>query len=362
MKKYTSLLSLFALAQTLSAFSIVGGGTPETNLKAGLAGSYNETFNITAGENGFAGSSDTGLITITKTNDNFWANASSNIVADANFTFAGPVKLETTSNYTGIYIRNGASLKFTNGFTSSTTKAGQQRITITSTFSNTTTGTGTMTRGYVEITSKTGSLYDSASLSTDSQLILGATDLTLKAATGVNEVNIGYFQLFLDSNLILETNVKCSQLAPRTPLDLVSRKAGTIKLQGHKFHITNAIWFNPDQNYTSDLYVDMAGDSTSTFVVDKGLSFNGNRGTKDDFTVYFTNVGLEDKILFDAKLNDNSLSMLNINGKEGSDILMKEVQFDSKTYYQYYVIPEPATYAGILGALAIAFAFMRRRK
>ena len=47
--------------------------------------------------------------------------------------------------------------------------------------------------------------------------------------------------------------------------------------------------------------------------------------------------------------------------------LVNEGKIDVSTtanegFYTYTMIPEPATYAGILGALAIAFAFMRRRK
>ena len=60
--------------------------------------------------------------------------------------------------------------------------------------------------------------------------------------------------------------------------------------------------------------------------------------------------------------------MIEINSITGSDILMETVQFDhnadgkTDTFYSYYVIPEPSTYAMILGAIAIAFAVIRRRR
>ena len=38
------------------------------------------------------------------------------------------------------------------------------------------------------------------------------------------------------------------------------------------------------------------------------------------------------------------------------------LKFDKETYYSYYVIPEPSTYAMIFGALALGFVAYRRRK
>jgi hypothetical protein len=77
--------------------------------------------------------------------------------------------------------------------------------------------------------------------------------------------------------------------------------------------------------------------------------------------VEFLNFDENDKFYSEKKLDNTMLSHFIMNGMSSDEILETTEVYNGKTYFSYYVIPEPSTYAMIFGALALAFALYRRK-
>ena len=217
--------------------------------------------------------------------------------------------------------------------------------------------------GKFSIISQTGNLLDSSSKFKDFELILQAANFTIGAKEGINSVYLGkYTHLYFGSTINLSTNVTMGTLCGRQTLDNTENVYfGTIKLNGYSFQCGD-VGFNRNTGSSiqgGTILVDMAnGDGIFKSTGNNGLAYNSAYQTGMDFI----NFDLDDQILFKTKLSDSALSTLTINGLSGEDILMKEVMIGKDTYYSYYVIPEPSTYAMIFGAIALGFVAYRRRK
>ena len=108
--------------------------------------------------------------------------------------------------------------------------------------------------------------------------------------------------------------------------------------------------------------------ASGTTHADLTIDFNGNVVYFDSFEnqkagttydLYFTDFDNGNFRIKDTSAID--LDCITVNGKySGSDLAWSAIDADG--YYALNVIPEPATCAVALGGLAIAFAFMRRRR
>ncbi len=146
------------------------------------------------------------------------------------------------------------------------------------------------------------------------------------------------------------------------------RNDGTLIIDGTTLNVSSMGFNRPDeadyQEYQHIFSVVFAQSSKAESFKNKGFSSLFKDAYFDG--VFFEKMGLNDKIYSTVDLTASTYEGgIFVNGVKLSELLENEVITTSKdaTYGYIYTmtIPEPATYAGILGALAIAFAFMRRR-
>ena len=320
------------------------------------------------------------LITISTTNETtFWTtDANYDVKASTDYSFDKAVLLKNTSTsgvaYFHNYATNGATLSYDKGFTIATTETtvNDKEAVVPANSNIRLAFSGKLGEpahdrcksavvGNFSIVSQTGSLLDSSSKFRDFELILQAASITIGAKEGINSVYLGkYTHLYFGSTINLSTNVTMGTLCGRQTLDNAENVYyGTIKLNGYSFQC-GSVGFN--RNNGTDIQggtilVDMAN-GDGTFKCTGSLGYVAAYDTGMDFV----NFDLDDQILFKTKLSDSALSTLTINGLSGEDILMEEVKIGTDTYYSYYVIPEPSTYAMIFGAIALGFVAYRRRK
>ncbi len=372
MKKLFLLLPLVASVSSLNAQQVLFGGGTEMD-STNISGTYNQLWIMQDESDCYKGNTSTGQIVIeSDLNTSWWPTFSNSYIgAEADYEFNAPVVVKNirTANemrYTTVYVGEGATLKFNNGLTTATENtASNQRFMLVGKTSSSKAADNVF--GNIEITNTTGVLVDSSSSFKTSELILGAMNLTLKSSTNTEVYATGYMHFYFGSTLKLGTNVKIGTLAARSATtETTDRNIGSIFVNGKTFTCAG-IYFNPD-GYANigDFTVDMGKDLASTFVCNGAISFRDGSGvttSAEDYDLIFTNFEYgKDQILFKSKLSDSVVSMFLINGASGDDILCKEVTYNKETYYSYYVIPEPSTYAMIFGALALGFVAYRRRK
>ena len=134
-----------------------------------------------------------------------------------------------------------------------------------------------------------------------------------------------------------------------------------LKMNGHDY-ITNS-YINNGGYLTPNLNV-YFGDSASEddfvdFVVKVNYDVNA-KYTSSTITFHDFEYG-ETRYISKTKLPTN-LSLI-FKGYEGQEIICEQISGgEYNGYYSYYVIPEPSTYAMILGAIALGFVAYRRRK
>ena len=146
------------------------------------------------------------------------------------------------------------------------------------------------------------------------------------------------------------------------------RNQGKIVVDGTTFEATSMGFNRNDEsdqaNYQHVFSVEFAQADKAESFKNKGFSSLFKDAYFDG--VFFEKMDLNDKIYSTVDLTASTYEGgIFVNGVKLSELLENGAIATSKdaTYGYIYTmtIPEPATYAGILGALAIAFAFMRRR-
>lgn len=133
---------------------------------------------------------------------------------------------------------------------------------------------------------------------------------------------------------------------------------GNITMKMYADQTFNTLWFS-----SSDIVVDLYTNGNA--INFSGINY-GEGASNGTFNI-FIEEGFEwqnDKIHFTnatAELVEATLGTITIDGKVIDSSLYR---FDSDGANGIYlnIVPEPATYAAVFGALAIAFAFVRRRK
>lgn len=362
--KIIAFIPCIALAAAAHAASLtlVGGGSEMDT--ADISGVYDQ-ITIETGTDGYMGNSSSGLITVQRTTATTDFNPSADnsyINAYADYVFSGPVVLDCTATTAGNHVistqvLNASTLTFQNG------------ITVKNAANNTRLRFGGKiqdTIGNVILNAVSGSIINSDSNMTDSELILTSINFTVRNTDNPSgTVYLGkYTHIFYGSVLNLETNVRTRQLAPRSSVsNPANNLIGTVMMNGHTL-TTGSIDFNPDSaSQCGSLTVDMTGDSASIFISTGTIGFNANY-PKEDFSLDFINVGVGDKIYFSNEIDDSTLSLLTINGLSGDDIIVTQELYDGKNYYSYSVnlIPEPASYAALIGAMALFMAYRRRSR
>ena len=390
MKKILLLTPLFISSVALAQFTIVGGGESEYY---GIGSLTSNSLSIVTQESSpdepavkgniapeNALPSDVILLN-GNTTEQFFARDDSGrqLTVGADFEFNTLTKIVSDSRYKSIYVQNGATLKFNAGFQSAKTSSGNtMRNSWTGQWASTskpeTFVFGNIHLNYTSATNGTILASERLSGNDTTELILAAINLTVSADSGVKAAGnaavylSSYLHFYYGSTLNMQTNVNLGSLCARSSNATADRNVGEIFLNGYQ--LTNSgVYFNPSEKVgIGDLTVHMG--NGSTFVTVGSIGNSTGFGTYEDFNLLFKdfNYADGDKILFKNKLSATQLEMIEINNITGSDILMETVQFDhnadgkTDTFYSYYVIPEPSTYAMILGAIAIAFAVIRRRR
>ena len=390
MKKILLLTPLFISSVALAQFTIVGGGASEYY---GIGSLTSNSLSIVTQESAPDETAVKGNIApenalpsdVILLNGNakeqFFARDDSGrqLTVGADFEFNTLTKIVSDSRYKSIYVQNGATLKFNAGFQSGkTSSTNNMRNTWTGQWASTskpeTFVFGNIHLNYTAATNGTILASERLAANTATELILGAINLTVTADEGVKSAgNAGvflssYLHFYYGSTLNMQTNVNLDTLCARSSNASSDRNVGEIFLNGYQLTNTG-VYFNPSEKAgIGDLTVHMG--NGSTFVTVGGIGNSTGFGTYKDFNLLFKdfNYADGDRILFQIMLDNTQLEMIEINGITGSDLLVEEVQFDhnadgkTDTFYSYYVIPEPSTYAMILGAIAIAFVAIRRRR
>lgn len=361
MKKTLILQSvLFASLASAADLTLVGGGTTFDTTNYSTT-EYNRII-INAGDNGFIGNSG-GTFTVINAGDTgngyMVSESSASILASADYTFSEAVLLKANTQLNpangtkywattlGAYVKNGATLTFEKGLTLNDTTG---LATCAPRFSFVGDGTGSIVLNQISGTfTANGSLRGV-------ETVLDNVNITLKNTAG-SSVSSNYFHLGANSKLTLETdlNVSGNTFAIRNPI-ADGGTIGTVYMNGHTI-TARCFTINAESKKTGVAYFDFANGDGKLIVGDQGLSLTNANGVY----VEFLNFDENDKFYSEKKLDNTMLSHFIMNGMESNEILETTEVFNGKTYFSYYVIPEPSTYAMIFGALALAFALYRRK-
>ena len=188
-------------------------------------------------------------------------------------------------------------------------------------------------------------------------------DVTVSSSKGSNYMGLSHIldgttitaknTTFTIGNIYLRTSTKKTESG--------TKDAGKIIAENSKVIVSG---LGNANKITADFEFNFATDAKEEF--DFNIKLSSWTANANTISVYFTNMGADDRIYSIEKLE--TLSNLKINGATISSLIeaglisVETVMKDGvASDYIYTYIPEPATYAGILGALAIAFAFMRRQ-
>lgn len=126
-------------------------------------------------------------------------------------------------------------------------------------------------------------------------------------------------------------------------------------------------------NYTGklDAYVDFTKNSVAQVFATRFLSTAGTIKSGDDYLIEFSlyNFGEDDKFVLGSQMTAGQKAFTKIYSDDGSTLISWDDivesfygEYDGVNYYSYSVIPEPATFAAVLAAAALAFAAYRRKK
>lgn len=260
-----------------------------------------------------------------------------NLVSGANFSSAESAALAGTLNV------QGGSLALTSG--------GSLTGTLNLSSGNITSGKNLDVRGTLK---QTGGKY----LITNASTVVykgGVLDLGVEKGFVTRWVNLsgGSTVIFRAKNALVQDEAG----TPRV-LALQGAADGNITMKMYADQTFNTLWFS-----SSDIVVDLYTNGNAITFSGINYAEGANNGT---FNI-FIEEGFEwqnDKIHFTnatAELVEATLGTITIDGKV---IDSSQYRFDSDGANGIYlnIVPEPATYAAIFGALAIAFAFVRRRK
>ena len=260
-----------------------------------------------------------------------------NLVSGANFSSAESAALTGTLNV------QGGSLALTSG--------GSLTGTLNLSSGNITSGKNLDVRGTLK---QTGGKY----LITNASTVVykgGVLDLGVEKGFVTRWVNLsgGSTVIFRAKNALVQDEAG----TPRV-LALQGAADGNITMKMYADQTFNTLWFS-----SSDIVVDLYTNGNA--ITFSGIQY-GEGASNGTFNI-FIEEGFEwrnDKIHFTnatAELVESTLGTITIDGKV---IDSSQYRFDSDGANGIYlnIVPEPATYAAIFGALAIAFAFVRRRK
>ena len=363
MKKSTLIIQsvLFASLASAANLTLVGGGT--TFDTTNYSGTEYDRIIINAGDNGFIGNSGGTITAINPgdTTDGYMVSEShATILASADYTFSEAVLLKANtqlnpSNGTiywavtlGAYVKNGATLTFEKGLTLNDTTG---LSTCEPRFSFVGDGTGSIVLNQISGT------FTASGSKRGVETVLDNVNLTLKNTAG-SSVSSNYFHLGSNSTLTLETNLDVSgnTFAIRNPI-ADGGTIGTVYMNGHTI-TAKAFTINAESKKTGLAFFDFANGDGKLIIGEEGLTLTNANGVY----VEFLNFDENDKFYSEKKLDNTMLSHFTMNGMRSDEILETTEVYNGKTYFSYYVIPEPSTYAAIFGAIALGFVAYRRRK
>lgn len=260
-----------------------------------------------------------------------------NLVAGANFSSAESAALAGTLNVQGgtLALASGGSLTGTLNLSSGNVTSGKNLDVR---------GTLVQTGGKYLITNASTVVYKG-----------GVLDLGVEKGFVTRWVNLsgGSTVIFRDKNALVQ-----DEAGTPSVLALQGASDGNITMKMYADQTFNTLWFS-----SSDVVVDL-------YTNGNAITFSGIRygeGASNGTFNIFIEEGFDwqnDKIHFTdatAELVETTLGTITIDGKVIDSSLYR---FDSDGASGIYlnIVPEPAAYAAAFGALAIAFAFVRRRR
>ena len=358
------ILTLFLSTLVGSAFgaaipsTIVGGGSDYLNIDSGsylFDASTKPTITINSGTGGYAGV-EGGALTYTfnhgAENDASVAPTYNFITVNSDFEFKNKINMEFTAKVSWndltmakVTVNNGATLKLHDINTSFSIGNTAQLVLVGN--------SSTTNRSTVEIGTSSG--YGTLAL-----ICQQGIHVKLQQAAAMHQYHFYHgAKMTLGGDITMSNNiyVRTPQGSGALASNLVS---GTLDLAGHNMK-TQGLIFNPASVNNAEFVVDYGDNDISQYCA------LGTLSPKAGLTNYIRvqNFGLNDFLLFYNEV-DTDMLLFDDYGVKGTDYevvkLAEKVQYLGTSYNAYTIIPEPSTYAMILGALAIGFVAYRRRK
>ena len=198
----------------------------------------------------------------------------------------------------------------------------------------------------------------------------GLDNLTSKQDMTITTLNVSNGVMNFDTEIEIETGVSVSG----GRLNLTSSaNLCDIEVSGGYLNLAASADVSAVRLIAGMLELNSSG-TINMLNIDRGDIVFGDTASVQSFNVFADNVG----VYFDAEdLASNQLTILEFEESEisaeadtvftaldsnGNELGGKFEVVDNKLVYFTAAVPEPATIAGILGALALAFALYRRRK
>ena len=349
MKKILLISSLFASAVAFAQSgtlgnSYVGGGTDYYNVTT-----QNLDFNtslgsitVSSGTSGnYAGweGSDIGVSYENKSQTSTVLTVESDWTIKNNFIITSASKEWATTSNTKFVVKNGSTLTFSNLVDNNNTYNANQVL-----FTGIDNANGENSKVVLNL----------STTRTTANQTFGGTGLRLENIDAFyTNSNIRLYQMKLEGNATL--NLSSDFVMEYM---YVNNKNNRIKLNGCEFDFSQSNWATKnEQNRVSELIVDFSN-GAGTYIA-HGL----NTGTNAVEMVIENFNYMEDFLVFATQVDKSFLTFVATDGTEytGNQIT-EEVWTGGYRYYVDGLIPEPSTYAGIFGVIALGFALYRRRK
>ncbi len=349
MKKILLISSLFASAVAFAqsgtlGTSYVGGGTDYYNVTT-----QNLDFNsslgsitVSSGTSGnYAGweGSDIGVTYENKSQTFTALTVESNWTIKNNFIITSASNDWARTSNTKFVVKNGSTLTFSNLVDNNNTHNANQVL-----FTGIDNANGENSKVVLNL----------STTRTSGNQTFGGSGLRLENIDAFyTNSNIKLYQMKLEGNATL--NLSSDFVMEYM---YVNNKNNRIKLNGCEFNFASSNWNSKNEkNVASELIVDFSN-GAGTYIAN-GLN-TGNLAVEmviENFNY------MEDFLVFTNQVDKSLITFVADNGTEytGNQIT-EEVWTGGYRYYVDGLIPEPSTYAGIFGVVALGFALYRRRK
>lgn len=180
-----------------------------------------------------------------------------------------------------------------------------------------------------------------------------------KSVLRLSNIDMEYTNSYMKINQLMMDGNTLLSLSSDMKIDYVysNGKNNVIALNGNELNFTTGE-IRAESTIAGELFIDY-NNGAGTFIAKN--FYSGNTSTflyLNDFNY------LEDLLIFSsASVNKSRIFFEYSDGRTytGDDILVKDLGNNQYSYY-VEVIPEPSTYAGIFGVIALGLALYRRRK